>query len=205
MADEKNTEAQTADEEVLQAEIADDEVEISEESDGSDAVASEEEAEDQPELDLAQQLAEAQDRYARLQAEWDNYRKRTASERAQERQRATERLVTNLLPVVDDMERAIASGDSTDDPMLAGVKAVYDKLVDVLGREGLQAVDPQPGDEFDINMHQAVSSVEDTSMFDESIQQVYQKGYTMGDKILRSAMVVVSTGGPARVAKEKQD
>ncbi len=149
--------------------------------------------------DLGAQLAEMQDKYLRLQAEWDNFRKRTATEREQERSRANERLVSNLLQVVDDMERAIAGFvGKDDDPMLAGIKAVYSKFVDVLTREGLKAIDPQRGDAFDIHNHQAVSKVEDTSMPDDSIVEVYQKGYIMGEKNLRPAMVVVSSGGPKR-------
>ena len=149
--------------------------------------------------DLGAQLAEMQDKYLRLQAEWDNFRKRTATEREQERLRANERLVSNLLQVVDDMERAIAGfAGKEDDPMLAGIKAVYSKFVDVLTREGLQAIDPQRGDAFDIHNHQAVSKVEDASMPNDSIVEVYQKGYIMGEKNLRPAMVVVSSGGPKR-------
>lgn len=149
--------------------------------------------------DLGAQLAEMQDKYLRLQAEWDNFRKRTATEREQERSRANERLVSNLLQVVDDMERAIAGfTGKEDDPMLAGIKAVYSKFVDVLTREGLQAIDPQRGDAFDIHNHQAVSKVEDASMPNDSIVEVYQKGYIMGEKNLRPAMVVVSSGGPKR-------
>ncbi len=146
-----------------------------------------------------EQIAQWQDRYLRLQAEWDNYRKRTAQEREQEKMRATEKLINNLLQVVDDMERAIdtATG-SEDDPMLCGIKAVHNKLCSVLGREGLEAIDPKVGDAFDINLHQAVSTVEDSEMPQESINQIYQKGYILGGKILRPAMVVVTTGGPSR-------
>lgn len=152
---------------------------------------------------LAAELAETKDKYVRLQAEWDNYRKRTAAERAAERSRATERLVENLLQVVDDMERAIENSPAEEgDPMLEGIKAVYAKFTDILAREGLTAIAPEGGEAFDIHVHQAVSTVEDASVPEESIAQVYQKGYRMGDKLLRPAMVVTTTGGPRR---EKQD
>ncbi len=148
---------------------------------------------------LQSQLADTKDKYVRLKAEWDNYRKRTAAERAEERSRANERLVTNLLQVLDDMERAIdnASGNE-DDPMLAGVKAIYSKMTDVLTREGLEAIDPKAGDPFDIESHNAVAKVDDSTVPEESICQVYQKGYKMGGKLLRTAMVTVTTGGPKR-------
>ncbi len=178
---------------------------------GEDAVAGEAEAEPEAaeggegaegtQADPEAQLAEMKDKYLRLQAEWDNFRKRTAAEREQESARANERLVSNLLAVVDDMERAInGSGVAEDDPMLAGIKAVHSKFVDILSREGLTAIDPAKGDAFDIHCHQAVQKVEDASVPDESIVEVYQKGYTMGDKNLRPAMVVVSCGGPKREA-----
>ncbi len=162
--------------------------------------------EDQEPDDVSSELAEMCDRYARLQAEWDNYRKRTAAEREQERSRATEKLVTNLLQVVDDLERAIDNAPGgDDDPMVVGVKAVYNKLCDLLSREGLEVVDPMPGDAFDIQLHQAVSTVDDMEQPDESIEQVYQKGYTMGGKILRPAMVSVTKGGPARPKEDASE
>ena len=154
---------------------------------------------------LAAELAETKDRYVRLQAEWDNYRKRTAAERAQERSRATERLVENLLQVVDDMERAIENSPAAEgDPMLEGIKAVHAKFTDILGREGLEAIAPQAGEAFDIHVHQAVSTVENPDVPEESIGQVYQKGYRMGDKLLRPAMVVTTTGGPKREASPEE-
>ncbi len=153
------------------------------------------------EVDPGAEVADWQDKYLRLQAEWDNFRKRTAAERAEERSRAAERLVTDLLPVVDDLERAIDNAGVADgDPMLEGIKAVYGKFTDILARQGLVAVAPEGGDAFDIHTHQAVSTVEDPSVPEESIAQVYQKGYLMGEKLLRPAMVVTTTGGGPRPA-----
>jgi len=152
--------------------------------------------------DLGQARAEAEelrDKYVRLQAEWDNFRKRTAAEREQQRARATERLVERLLPIVDDLERAIEHSDTASEASLKeGITAVYSKLEEVLQREGVKAIDPQGGP-FDANLHNAVGKVEDSSVPDETVAQVYQKGYEMGERVLRPAMVVVSSGGPARV------
>jgi molecular chaperone GrpE len=151
--------------------------------------------------ELEQARAEAEelrDRFARLQAEWDNFRKRTANERAQERSRATEHLMERLLPVMDDLERAIEHSDTASEASLKeGIAGVYKKLGEALEREGLVAIDPA-GEAFDANMHNAVSKVEDASVPDETVTQVYQKGYKMADRVLRPAMVVVSSGGPAR-------
>ena len=153
-----------------------------------------------------QQAAEANDRFLRLQADWDNYRRRTAQERLDERQRATEKLVVDLLPVIDDLERAIEHADNLTDPaakqFLEGVSAVCNKLVSVLNKEGVEVVNPV-GEAFDPLSHQAVSQIEDTEAYDETVAQVYQKGYRMGGKDIRTAMVVVTHGGPKRPAESE--
>lgn len=151
-----------------------------------------------------QQAVEANDRFLRLQADWDNYRRRTAQERLDERQRATEKLVVDLLPVIDDLERAIEHADNLTDPaaqqFVEGVSAVCNKLVGVLNKEGVEVVNPV-GEAFDPLSHQAVSQIEDTQAYDETVAQVYQKGYRMGGKDIRTAMVVVTHGGPKRPAE----
>ena len=153
-----------------------------------------------------QQAAEANDRFLRLQADWDNYRRRTAQERLDERQRATEKLVVDLLPVIDDLERAIEHADNLTDPaakqFVEGVSAVCNKLVNVLNKEGVEVVNPV-GEAFDPLSHQAVSQIEDTQAYDETVAQVYQKGYRMGGKDIRTAMVVVTHGGPKRPAESE--
>ena len=153
-----------------------------------------------------QQAAEANDRFLRLQADWDNYRRRTAQERLDERQRATEKLVVDLLPVIDDLERAIEHADNLTDPaakqFVEGVSAVCNKLVNVLNKEGVEVVNPV-GEAFDPLSHQAVSQIEDTQAYDETVAQVYQKGYRMGGKDIRTAMVVVTHGGPKRPVEQE--
>ncbi len=174
--------------------------------------------------DLLAQLAQAQDaveaakkeatdateRLARLQADWDNFRKRTAAERLAEKERAAEKLVLGLLPVLDDMERASehAKANGGDDENLlqfvAGVDAVHDKMVSILGKEGVEVINPV-GEAFDPLVHQAVGRVEDAEQYDETVAQVYQKGYAMGGKVIRSAMVTVTFGGPKRPAPEAEN
>ncbi len=149
-------------------------------------------------------VREAQDRATRLQADWENYRRRTAAERLAERERATEKLVIALLPVLDDMERAIEHARTQDmddafSQFVDGVEAVHSKMLDVFAHEGVEAIDPK-GEAFNPLEHQAVGRVEDSAQYDETVNDVYQKGYRMADHILRSAMVTVTYGGEKRPA-----
>ena len=148
------------------------------------------------------EASEATDRMLRLQADWENYRRRTAAERLAEKERAAEDLVTSLLPVIDDIERAIEhAGAAEDDSQLKqfvdGVSAVHAKMLGVLAKEGVEPIDPA-GEAFDPLAHQAVGRVEDAEAYDETVAQVYQKGYRMGDRVIRTAMVTVTYGGPKR-------
>ena len=149
------------------------------------------------------EAAAMKDRYLRLQAEWDNYRKRTAEEAADMKIRAAEKLMEDVLPVLDDFERAIAHAEQNgEEGLLDGVKAISSKITQVFAKHGLQAIDPA-GEAFDALEHQAVATVPDESMPDETVAQVYQKGYRLGKKVLRPAMVTISSGGPKREAEEE--
>lgn len=158
---------------------------------------------------VAQARAEAadwQDKFMRLHAEWDTYRRRTAEQRETEKARAAEKLVTSLLPVIDDFERTIDYAEKNGETgLFDGVKAVHAKLVSVLVSDGVEVLDPK-GEAFDALEAQAVATVDDASVPDETVDQVYQKGYKMGTKVLRPAMVTVTTGGPKReVSPDKGD
>lgn len=159
--------------------------------------------------DAKKQAADSAERLVRLQADWDNYRRRTAAERLAEKERAAEKLVCNLLPVLDDMERALdhAATIDVDDQMKSfvdGVSAVHDKMLGILAKEGVEPIDPA-GQPFEPLSHQAVGRVEDKDSYDETVAQVYQKGYKMGEKVIRTAMVTVTYGGPKRPAEEPAD
>ena len=162
-------------------------------------------AEVDPADEVAQAKAEAadwQDKYVRLHAEWDTYRRRTNEQRAQEKARATEKLVESLLPVLDDFERTIDYATTNGESgLLGGVEAVHSKLVSVLEKDGVEVISPE-GQAFDALEAQAVATVDDPSVPDETVAQVYQKGYRMGAKVLRPAMVTVTTGGPKREVEE---
>ena len=170
----------------------------------------EDQAEEAPTNDELVEKAQAeakdwQDKYLRLHAEWDTYRRRTAEQREQERLRAGEKLVEKLLPVIDDFERTIDYAEKNGEAgLIDGVKAVHSKFVNVLETGGVQVINPA-GQAFDALECQAVATVDDASVPDETVHEVYQKGYKMGTKVLRAAMVTVTTGGPKRPKPESED
>ena len=153
--------------------------------------------------DAQKQAQEWQDRYLRLHAEWDTYRRRTSEQRAEEKERATEKLVEALIPVLDDFDRTVAYADENGETgLLDGVKAVQTKLLDALVKSGMVVIDPA-GEPYDALEAQAVATVPDEEAYDETVHDVYQKGYKMGKKVLRPAMVTVTTGGPKRPKQEE--
>lgn len=133
----------------------------------------------------------------RLKAELENYRKRVQRDQADAVKRAGERIVADLLPVLDNLERAIDHTTAGSDPehLLGGVEAVQRQFLDVLGKEGVESIDPF-GQQFDPHLHQAVGQREDADVPDQTVVDVYQKGYQMHGRVVRPAMVIVATGGP---------
>lgn len=184
--------AETVAEEV-EAEVIEEEAE--EASEESEEAA---ESEEDPVATAKAEAAAWQDKYLRLHAEWDTYRRRMTEQRAEEKLLATEKLVEGLIPVMDDFERSIAYAESNgEEGLLGGVKAVNTKLHEVLAKEGVVVIDPK-GEAFDALEAQAVATVPDESVPDETVHEVYQKGYRMGNKVIRAAMVTVTVGGPKR-------
>jgi molecular chaperone GrpE len=144
------------------------------------------------------EAAEWQDKYVRLHAEWDTYRRRTKEQQKEEKARAAEKLVCSLLPIIDDLERTIDYAEKNGESgLLGGVQAVLNKFVDTLKKDGVEVIDPA-GEAFDALESQAVGTVDDPTQPDETVAQVYQKGYRLSTKVLRPAMVTVTTGGPKR-------
>lgn len=184
--------AQSA-EEALEAEVA----EVMEEAEA--AIAEEAELTDAEQVEAAKAEAkEWQDKYLRLHAEWDTYRRRMKEQREEEKVLATEGLVKGLIPVIDDFERTIDYAEKNGEAgLLGGITAIRTKLGEVLAKEGVEIIDPA-GQAFDPLAAQAVATVDDPSVPDETVAQVYQKGFRMGPKVLRPAMVTVTTGGPKR-------
>ena len=125
----------------------------------------------------------------RTRAELENYRKRAAREAAQAGERAKANLVRELLPVLDNLERAIASAGEGEQHLADGVRMVHAQLVAALEREGIQSFDPV-GEEFDPECHEALSTREDGES--GRVLDVVEKGYRLNGTVLRPARVVVS-------------
>ena len=152
------------------------------------------EAEEKSPLEQAQdEIAELKDKYLRSVAEFDNYRKRTLKERAELILNGGEKVLTAILPVVDDMERAIENGAKTDDPAVLreGMELIYHKLLKVMESQGISTIDTDNAD-FDTDIHEAVAMV--PGMGDDKKGKVIdclQKGYKLNDKVIRHAKVAV--------------
>ena len=130
----------------------------------------------------------------RVAADFDNYRKRSAREQESLVARAHERLVKELLPVVDDLERALEAAEEHEEAKLEeGVRLVHRELRDALSKEGL--VEVETDGEFDPHVHEALLT-QPSEEDDGVILQVIQKRYRLGDRVLRPARVVVSQGSP---------
>ena len=138
-------------------------------------------------------LTEMQDRYLRLSAEFDNYRKRTLREKIELSQSGGESVIRKLLPIIDDFDRAMYSMRSTDDcvAVKAGLELIYSKINEFLKHSGVKAIEAV-NEEFNSDLHEAVTTipVEDEKMKGKVID-VTQKGYTLNDKVIRFPKVVV--------------
>lgn len=177
--------AQTADTEAQAA--AEDETEAKDE-------ATEETAEEADPLAKAQQeIAELKDKWLRSVAEFENYRKRTLKERAELILNGGEKFITAVLPVLDDMERAIESGAKTEDPevLREGMTLIHQKFMKILENQGVSKIDTTDAD-FDTDIHEAVAMV--PGMGDDKKGKVIdclQQGYKLNDKVIRHAKVAV--------------
>lgn len=141
--------------------------------------------------EMGEKLAEMNDKYVRLYSEYENYRKRTNTEKADLIINGSKDMIKAVLPVVDDMERALtAMADS--DASKEGVQLIYNKLMNILSQKGLKPIEAK-GTKFDENLHEAVTQFPAT---DESqkglVVDVVEKGYFLNDKVLRFAKVVVA-------------
>lgn len=143
--------------------------------------------------ELENEVAEQKDKYLRLYSEFDNYRRRTSKERLELLKTAGEDVLTSLLPVIDDFERARKSMEDTDDisSVKEGIDLVYVKFLNTLTHQGLEPFD-SIGEEFDADLHEAVTKIPAPSadMKGKIVDEI-EKGYKLNDKVIRYAKVVV--------------
>lgn len=140
-----------------------------------------------------EQIAELKDKYLRSVAEFDNYRKRTLKEKTELILNGGEKTITAILPVLDDMERAVESSAKTDDPQVIreGIELIFNKFIKILEAQGVKVIETQDAD-FDTDIHEAIAMV--PGMGDDKKGKVIdcvQKGYKLNDKVIRHAKVAV--------------
>jgi molecular chaperone GrpE len=215
-AEHTEQESQAKEEETLVGEVVDEteaneeDVVLGEEIADSDDVTAEETTEE-VEVDevtaLTNELKERirerdeyKDQTFRLRAEFDNYRKRMARESAQVRKTATKNLVANLLPVMDNLQRALEHVDDTSGNLAQGMEMVLKQFCDVLQAEGIEVI-AALGESFDPNLHEALTQMPSEEYETGIVMQEFLRGYRMGEYILRHSQVVVSSGPAAHEAE----
>ncbi len=163
-----------------------------EELDEEEILAEDDEAEDTAEdEDADEKLAQMEEQYVRLFAEFDNFRKRTAKEKLETYNDATAKCVEQLLPVVDNFERAI-DAPCTDEQYKNGMVMIFTQLKNQLDKLGVEEIEAL-GAAFNPNIHQAIKQAEATEEFPENtVCEVFQKGYKLKDRLIRPAMVAVA-------------
>jgi len=143
---------------------------------------------------LQQQVAEANDQVLRVQAEMQNVRRRVERDVENAHKYALDKFSAELLPVVDNLERALGSISADDESqkgVAEGIELTLKSFVDVLVRFKIEPIDPA-GQPFDANLHQAVSMVPNPDLEPNTVMDVFQKGYTLNGRLIRPAMVIVA-------------
>ncbi|MBO5576232.1 MAG: nucleotide exchange factor GrpE [Ruminococcus sp.] len=157
-------------------------------------MAEQQESEEKQELSeedkLRAELDESKDKYLRLMAEYDNFRKRSAKERLELSATVKGNTISEILPVFDNFERALAA-ETQDTAYKQGVEMIFKQFGDMLAKLGVEVIDPI-GQTFDPNIANAVNQIEDENLGENEVAQVFQKGYKIGDKVIRYAMVAVA-------------
>lgn len=141
---------------------------------------------------LENKIAEQEDSIKRINAEYANYRRRTAEEKSSIGIFANEKIMNELIPVIDNMQRALDACDDKESQLYKGIELVYKQLVDSLKKAGLEEIPSEIGTEFDPNMHMAVMQEASEEFEAGKILLSLQKGYKLGSKVLRASMVKVS-------------
>lgn len=144
---------------------------------------------------LKQEVGEAKDKYLRLYSDFENFRRRTAREKTELIQTAGEKVIREMLTVLDDFERAIkAQGEPTEGEEQSGMELIQHKMLRILEQQGLKAIEVKAGDAFDVELHEAITQIPapDESLKGKIVDEV-EKGYTLNEKVIRFAKVVVGS------------
>lgn len=144
---------------------------------------------------LREERDELKDQYLRTRAEFDNYRKRLSREAEDNKKRANEALVHDLLPILDHLELALEHGGEGGEGLTEGVRMVHQQLRDVLSRHGLEIIESR-GAPFDPNVHEALMQNPSEEVPEGHVLQTFQTGYSLAGRVIRPAKVVVSQGAP---------
>lgn len=194
----EETEAPATETDNTNGEIKDSETDVEEgvqeESDREEAEETSEVEELREELDeLREEYDELHEKYLRLGAEFDNYKKRTDREFTRQVQFANEELFREVLPILDDLERTInaTKEESSFEQLKEGVGLVYNNFKNILKRRGVEPIE-SVGEEFDPELHEAMMVQESEEHESETVIQEFERGYKLGDTVLRHAKVVVS-------------
>lgn len=188
MSEEQKKEAQTPEDEVKKEAGSAEATETPEEDNAPEAEKTEEKSEEKTE----EKADDGNEKYVHLMAEFQNYKKRVAKEKNDIREYATEKLVMELLPVLDNFERALAAS-AEDDPAgyAKGMELIFTQMVTELQKSGLAEVEAE-GQDFDPTKHNAVMTEENEELESGKVSKVLQKGYALNDKVIRPSMVAVT-------------
>ena len=151
----------------------------------------EEEAVETAEQKLQKELDEKNEQFLRLCAEYDNFRKRSQKEKQDIYTSSQAEIVKELLPVLDNFDRAAENKECSFEDYKKGIDLIFSQLGEILKKLGIEAYGAR-GDEFDPNIHNAVMTVEDPELGENQVASVFSKGYKLGDRIIREAVVQVA-------------
>ncbi len=151
----------------------------------------EEVVEETKEEQLQKALDEKNDQFLRLYAEYDNFRKRSQKEKQDIYSTSKADVIKDLLPIMDNFDRAANNKDGSYEDYKKGIDLIFNQFAEMLTKNGVEAYGER-GEEFDPNIHNAVMTVEDADLGENQIASVFSKGYKLGDKIIREAVVTVA-------------
>lgn len=169
------------------------ETQVQEEPANENGTPEEVEEAQEEENSLETELTEAKDKYLRIYSEFENFRRRTSKEKLDLISTANKDLMSNLVPVLDDFERAISASEKSDDikALKEGINLVHNKLKKVLDIKGLRKMEVKKGDDFDDEKHEAITQIPAEKKLEGKIVDVVEAGYTLGESVVRFAKVVV--------------